>query len=223
MDVENALIVVDPVTGGLLGHVGDLVMDGMPAPGPRRTFRNPTLCPVGSRFRNCLDFVVASNDQNGKACNVTKLGRKQRMLQTMKQTIVLSLLIVIALGSANCASMGRRIDSESASQIRVGRTNKQQVLNLLGSPDGSSTNGRGDTTWTYNYTGAQMKPESFIPYFGGLVGGSNIQHQSTTVVFGPGGVVKDFTNSENSTETGVNLGSSRRPTLKNLDENKRRL
>lgn len=141
----------------------------------------------------------------------------------MKQAIALSLLTLIALNSTNCASMGRRIDSESASKIKVGRTTKQQVQNLLGSPDGSSTNGRGETTWTYNYSGAQVKPETYIPYVGGLVGGTRMQQQSTTVVFGPSGVVKDFTNSENSTETGVNLGSSRRPTVNNLDGNKRPL
>lgn len=141
----------------------------------------------------------------------------------MNQTTTLSLLIAIALSSTNCASMGRRIDSEAASKIRVGRTTKQQVLNLLGSPDGSSINGRGETTWTYSYHGAQMKPESFIPYVGPLVGGSKMQQQSTRVVFSSGGVVKDFTNSENSTETGMNLGSSRRPTLNNLDGNKRPL
>lgn len=141
----------------------------------------------------------------------------------MKRFLSISILGLITFGSVQCVSTGRRVDSEAASKIRVGRTTKQQVLNLLGSPDGSSTNGRGETTWTYNYTGAQMKPESYIPYVGGLVGGANMQQQATTVVFGPGGVVKDFTNSENSTETGVNLGSSRRPTLNNLDGNKRPL
>ncbi len=71
--------------------------------------------------------------------------------------------------------------------------------------------------------GSQVKPESFIPYVGPLVGGTRMQQQATTVVFGPNGVVKDFTNSENSTETGTNLGSSGRPTLNTLDSNKRPL
>ena len=141
----------------------------------------------------------------------------------MKRFFTILLIALTPLVFSGCFSMGRRVDSAAASKIKVGRTTKQEVTALLGSPDGSSSNGRGETTWTYNYTGSQMKPESFIPYVGPLVGGTRIQQQATTVVFGANGVVKDFTNSENSTETGANLGSSRRPTLNELDSNKRPL
>jgi outer membrane protein assembly factor BamE (lipoprotein component of BamABCDE complex) len=122
-----------------------------------------------------------------------------------------------------CFSMGRKINADAASNIIVGRTTKSQVAALLGSPDGSTSTGQGDTIWNYNYVGSQMKAQSFIPVVGGLLGGANMQTQSTTVIFNSNGVVKDFQNSANSTETGVNLGASKRPTLNELDSNKRPL
>ena len=122
-----------------------------------------------------------------------------------------------------CASSGRKIDSAAASQIKVGRTTKKQVSSLIGSPDGTTTNGRGDTIWTYNYMGSQVKPQSFIPYVGPLLEGTRTQQQAITVVFGPSGVVKDFSNSESASETGVNLGASGPPKQQELNGNKRPL
>lgn len=119
--------------------------------------------------------------------------------------------------------MGRRIDADAASKIIVGKTTKSEIVALIGSPDGSTSTGRGDTIWTYNYVGSQMKAQSFIPVVGGLLSGANMQTQSTTIIFNPNGVVKDFQNSANSTETGINLGASKRPTLNELDANKRPL
>lgn len=130
-------------------------------------------------------------------------------------------IILLAMSLAGCVSMGRRIDQQAADSIQVGRTTRAQVSARLGSPDEITRDGRGNTIWVYRYFGSQVRPESFIPYIGPLVGGSNMQRQEVMVTFGSNGIVKDFSSTQGSSETGMNLGASRRPDTPDLDANKR--
>lgn len=117
--------------------------------------------------------------------------------------------------------MGRRLDQGAVDSIRVGTTTRSQVVAKLGSPDQVMRDGSGHTTYIYQYMGAQMRPESFIPFVGGLLSGTNIQNQSVQVVFDESDIVRDYRSTAGSTETGVNLGASRRPVLNELDAAKR--
>jgi outer membrane protein assembly factor BamE (lipoprotein component of BamABCDE complex) len=118
-------------------------------------------------------------------------------------------LILLAAFLAGCVSSGRKIDQSAADKIEKGKTTKQEVINLIGSPDRITRTGRGDTIFMYNYMRATAKPATFIPIFGPLVGGANVQHQMYMVTFGSDGVVKDYLSTYGGSEVdhGVTTGS----------------
>lgn len=53
-----------------------------------------------------------------------------------------SLFLVLAW-LAGCVSMGRKIDQSAAEKIEKGKTTREQVINLIGSPDNITRTGRG--------------------------------------------------------------------------------
>lgn len=121
---------------------------------------------------------------------------------------LLPLVLLIAC-LAGCVSSGRKIDQSAADKIEKGKTTREQVVNLIGSPDRITRTGNGDTIYMYNYMRATAKPATFIPIFGPLVGGANVQHQMYMVTFGSDGVVKDYLSTYGGSEVdhGVTTGS----------------
>jgi outer membrane protein assembly factor BamE (lipoprotein component of BamABCDE complex) len=118
------------------------------------------------------------------------------------------LLILLAAWLASCVSSGRKIDQSAADKIEKGKTTREQVVSLIGSPDRITRTGNGDTIYMYNYMRATAKPATFIPIFGPLVGGANVQHQMYMVTFGSDGVVKDYLSTYGGSEVdhGVTAG-----------------
>jgi outer membrane protein assembly factor BamE (lipoprotein component of BamABCDE complex) len=110
------------------------------------------------------------------------------------------LALVLAGLMMGCVSVGRKIDQSSADSIKKGVTTREQVTSLLGSPDGITRLGTGDTLYSYGYMRMKAKPASFIPIVGMFAGGAETQHQFFTVTFGPDGVVKDFYSTQGGLE-----------------------
>jgi outer membrane protein assembly factor BamE (lipoprotein component of BamABCDE complex) len=132
------------------------------------------------------------------------------------------LVFVLMLGFlSGCASVGRKIDQSSADKIEKGKTTKQEVITLLGSPDRITRRANGDTMFSYKYARATAKPATFIPIFGPLVGGANVQHQFFIVLFGADGVVKDYISSQGSTETDRGFATGSRPAIPEVEQDKR--
>jgi outer membrane protein assembly factor BamE (lipoprotein component of BamABCDE complex) len=130
-------------------------------------------------------------------------------------------LILLAGLLAGCASTGRKIDQSAADKIEKGKTTKAGVISLIGSPELITRKSNGDTIFVYNYTRATAKPATFIPYIGPFVGGANVQHQSTSVTFGPDGVVKDFSSTQGATESDMGLTSGGKPDIPDVELDKR--
>jgi outer membrane protein assembly factor BamE (lipoprotein component of BamABCDE complex) len=128
-------------------------------------------------------------------------------MQISGKLLFILFLMVFWLGG--CVSSGRKIDQSAADKIEKGKTTREQVINLIGSPDRITRTGSGDTIFMYNYMRATAKPATFIPIFGPLVGGANVQHQMYMVTFGSDGVVKDFLSTYGGSEVdhGVTTGS----------------
>jgi outer membrane protein assembly factor BamE (lipoprotein component of BamABCDE complex) len=130
-------------------------------------------------------------------------------------------LIFLVAWLAGCVSTGRKIDQAAADSIKKGVTTRQDVVNMLGSPELITRNSNGDTIFVYSYTRATAKPATFIPYIGPFVGGANVQQQSTRVTFGPDGVVKDFSSTQGGTESSLGLTAGDKPDTPDVEVGKR--
>lgn len=84
--------------------------------------------------------------------------------------IALSLLL-----AAGCTTYGTKqiTSAEILSQIEPGKTTQEEVIALLGPPVEVVPIGEGEEIWKYGYTDAQMRPETFIPFVGWMVGGTD--------------------------------------------------
>jgi outer membrane protein assembly factor BamE (lipoprotein component of BamABCDE complex) len=130
-------------------------------------------------------------------------------------------LILLIVWLAGCVSSGRKIDQSAADKIEKGITTRDQVINLIGSPDRITRTGNGDTIYMYNYMRIAAKPASFIPYVGLFVGGSNLQHQMYMVTFGPDGVVKDYLSTYGASESDRGLATGSKAEMPDVEMGKR--
>jgi len=139
----------------------------------------------------------------------------------MKKLLGNVLLVFLAVCLAGCVSSGRKIDQSAADKIEKGKTTREQVVNLIGSPDHITRTGNGDTIFMYNYMRIAAKPASFIPYVGLFVGGSNLQHQMYMVTFGPDGVVKDYLSTYGASESDRGLATGSKAEMPDVEAEKR--
>ena len=122
----------------------------------------------------------------------------------------------------SCATYGRQIDQSAASRIERGKTTKNEVIALLGSPD-QVTNFNGQTTFTYSYARVAVKGATYIPYIGPFVGGTRSQNQMFVVTFDQNDVVTNVMSSYGASETGLGAAAGPKPTLTDVEEGKRPL
>jgi len=121
----------------------------------------------------------------------------------------------------SCATVGRKIDQTAADKIQKGVTTKEQVVTLMGAPDRLTRKSNGEMVFIYTYARATAKPASFIPVFGPLVGGANVQHQMFMVLFDANGIVKNFSSSQGATESGTGLAAGSKPDIPDVEQGKR--
>ena len=116
--------------------------------------------------------------------------------------------VALALLLSGCASSGREIDVQKASQIQKGVSTKADVKRLVGEPQQIANDSEGNQTWTYTYVRATAKGTSFIPIAGAFMGGVDTQNQTLTVKFNPQGTVSFIESSYGgmSTDTGATAG-----------------
>lgn len=135
----------------------------------------------------------------------------------MKKLLILITIILIV----GCASVGRKIDQSAVNKIEKGKTTREQIGTLLGSPDHIMTLGNGDVMYSYGYMRATAKPATFIPIVGAFAGGADVQTQNLIVTFSPDGLVKNFMNSQGGTDTGTGLATGSRASMPEIEEGKR--
>ncbi len=99
-----------------------------------------------------------------------------------KTGLLTMLMIAISVGLAGCANNGGTAsftDPDKLNQIRINKSTKQQVKNLLGEPQSITRHSNETESWTYQSTHttytekyAAKKALSFvpIPYLGTAVG-----------------------------------------------------
>lgn len=74
---------------------------------------------------------------------------------------------------AGCMSAGKEVDPGTVSAFERGRTTFADVVGKLGTPNANFIGEDGMHVVVYTYTRARMRPESFIPLVGPLVGGAD--------------------------------------------------
>lgn len=136
------------------------------------------------------------------------------------KTILAIILATIVLVNG-CVSTGRKIDQSAADSIKKGVTTREQVGQLLGSPELITKNSNGDTIYVYQYMRATPKASTFIPYIGPFVGGANVQQQMTRITFGPDNIVKDFSSTQGATESNMGLSAGGKPNTPEVEADKR--
>jgi outer membrane protein assembly factor BamE (lipoprotein component of BamABCDE complex) len=110
---------------------------------------------------------------------------------------ILPLLIAALLSSAciHVIEYGRDFDAARVPALEKGKTTKQEVLTMFGSPASSSLDADGTVILRYAYikTTGRIKMASFIPIVGPVVGGSTATNaQKSLTVDLKNGVVSNF-------------------------------
>lgn len=134
----------------------------------------------------------------------------------MKKIMVCCLCLALAfpftlMGCAKGGGGNQKLAGTSSSEIQdrlvEGRTTKAEVREWLGEPGGISKNKNGTESWRYDLTNheSKVKATSFIPYIGGIIGGSEskVEHRWLTINFNKG-VVTDY--SFDSRDYGASTG-----------------
>lgn len=99
--------------------------------------------------------------------------------------LVLMAMLLCSLTACGAASKGGTQNlkgtsvTEMEKRFQVGVTTKADVEKWLGTPTGIEK-GNGGDTWIYRLSNdeSRVRPETFLPYIGGLVGGVDHRHQS---------------------------------------------
>ena len=105
-----------------------------------------------------------------------------------------------------CMASGVIVNEQQVQQFKRGETTEGQIVAVLGPPT-SRSNMNGRRSISYTGVQAQARPASFIPYIGGLVGGSDVRHSSYTFSFDSNGKLADIISTEGVTGTGTGFAS----------------
>ncbi|WP_041059177.1 outer membrane protein assembly factor BamE domain-containing protein [Vibrio owensii] len=113
--------------------------------------------------------------------------------------------ILLTFGLSACATQGNKIDNESLSQIKKGKTSEQQVVEMFGKPASTGFSSDGSKNLTFSYASAHTNPASYIPFIGFLFSGVDSESQYLYVVVDKNGKVKDYTYGESESEMKTGL------------------
>ena len=104
-----------------------------------------------------------------------------------------------------CVTSGHKIEQTSIDKIKKGETTREQVINLLGSPNMMTPGADGGVVFAYMHLRVTPKATTFIPIVGMIAGGSNMKDETLMVTFGADGLVRDITMMTTTTETKFGL------------------
>ncbi|QUS56356.1 outer membrane protein assembly factor BamE [Pseudovibrio brasiliensis] len=118
--------------------------------------------------------------------------------------------VALAASLAACASVGNEnIRKETAATVATkltkGKTTKDDVAKLFGSPDTVDFSDSGNEIWKYQHVRSQPKVENFIPVVDILAGGQDLQKKELALFFNSRGVLKNYTMLETDSEVRTGL------------------
>ncbi len=114
-------------------------------------------------------------------------------------------LVTVLVAIAGCAASGTQVSESVATQFKDGVTRESEIVSRLGKPNSVTLSG---STKTIAYVGVQfkVKTESFVPFIGPLVGGSDYQVTKASYEIEADGVLQKITYStqNGSSRSGIN-------------------
>lgn len=108
-----------------------------------------------------------------------------------------------------CATVGREVTKDQLGGLEKGKTTAAEVMQRIGPPTTTITSQDGRSTLIYVFAHAQARPESFIPFVGALIGGTDVRSSTVRFVFNKDGTLDDFTHATSSTGAGYGLSAGR--------------
>jgi len=114
---------------------------------------------------------------------------------------------LLAISLSACASAGVQVSENEAESFTVGKSTYSDVVAKLGNPTTSTLNPDGTRVAEYSYTAMQERPESFIPYIGGLIGGMDTKSNSVVFTFNKDGMLLSVSSSQSQEGMGQNLSA----------------
>ena len=122
----------------------------------------------------------------------------------MKRIIMACAAVAMLSG---CAASGVQVTEQQVQAFQKGKTTYPEVVARLGQPNANSIDSKGTRTIAYIYSEASTRPESFIPYIGGFIGGVDMRSNVVTFMFDKNGVLQEYAASSSQTGTGFNLSA----------------
>jgi hypothetical protein len=118
----------------------------------------------------------------------------------MKKALILTALALVGGGFLfGCASVGRNFDETKVSQIKTNETSEADLITLFGKPQNRMMNSSGQMILTWMYSESNVKGQSFIPFAGPFIGGTDTKTKTLNVTLQQGRVIS-FASSGGGTE-----------------------
>lgn len=125
--------------------------------------------------------------------------------------------LLIATLLAGCAATGVKVTDAQVSAFKPGEATEAQVVAALGEPTMRTRLADGSVMVIYSYAESQVRPATFIPVVGALVGGADSRSTAVTLRFGPDGKLIDTSSSTSSFGTGMGAAAGKVET-KQIDQ-----
>jgi len=110
-------------------------------------------------------------------------------------------LLLLCCALFGCATAGKEISQEQIQQFKQGETSKEQVIQVLGTPNHSATDSDGRTTLVYSYAKVKLNAATFIPVVGLFAGGAETKSSAVVFRFDKTGVLTETAQSQTNTST----------------------
>lgn len=91
-----------------------------------------------------------------------------------------------------CASAGKNFDSRKVPETQKGETTEAELVEMFGEPNARGLKTGGLKTLTWVYSESRVKGETFIPFAGAFIGGTDTKTKTLTVALAPDGTVSEF-------------------------------
>lgn len=128
---------------------------------------------------------------------------------------ILGLIAVVAL-LAGCAAAGVKVTEQQLTTLKPVESTEAHAVQLLGQPTVRSRMSDGTTTLAYSYFETKVRPETFIPFAGAFIGGSDSRTNTVVLRFDQAGKLLNTSSTESTFGSGMGIAAgtlSQEPTL----------
>ena len=114
-------------------------------------------------------------------------------------------LFICIIFLSGCATVGKPIQQTNVDKIQKGKTTKNEVINILGQPDGSYFEKDNKLVFYYYSSKVKSSAWNFIPLVNIFHNEMNIKNQMLSIVFSKDEIVEEysFVNSNKPLKYGI--------------------